>query len=425
MYRARAEKVSGSRVFANGKWLTCIGNKPVAVGDLIFTDGKCVYGFYQESQQPMVITSPKVEVENIPIITQNNLNVRQYYNYRNGTLKEIETENKDTTTVLMINGYNDEVYFEKAPYGVAGNLENQIVAANVDKQGNLYRMIVFSDSQEIKILKNDKIIKTAFADTKSQFFNVSWAFIENENDWAFIVGKASDNVIAREYTDKFAEVIIDDDGSSEIINDHVAVLKLGYSGSGYFYNSKGVSTCISKWSGIFTQYGTFSDNYDFWFDHTFPTELEKIEENFSGFEEIKFPMQDGYYFKIHNVLPMPLNIGGAPWIVTKNIYTPNNTLIFSGIFPFSSYLTIYKNLIGVRDNNYLVHNVYESDLPNDSWQSPQNLINSGVYQLVDGKLNSLLAAKNAFYSFLNQRLRPMKNYQNWTNNLVDCTYLGE
>ena len=52
MYRVRAEKVSGNRVFAKGVWLTCIGNKPVSVGDLIYTDGRCVYGFYQESQQP-------------------------------------------------------------------------------------------------------------------------------------------------------------------------------------------------------------------------------------------------------------------------------------------------------------------------------------------------------------------------------------
>ena len=67
MYRVKAEAVSGTKVFAGGKWLQCIGNKPVRVGEYIWTDGRCVYGNCQESQQPPIIITPH-EDETIPIM---------------------------------------------------------------------------------------------------------------------------------------------------------------------------------------------------------------------------------------------------------------------------------------------------------------------------------------------------------------------
>ena len=48
MERAIAKAVKGRRVLADGRWLTCIGNKNVKAGDVIWTDGRCVYGNQSE-----------------------------------------------------------------------------------------------------------------------------------------------------------------------------------------------------------------------------------------------------------------------------------------------------------------------------------------------------------------------------------------
>lgn len=56
MYRARVEAINGLNVKAGGKWLIAIGNKPVSIGEIVWTDGRCVYGNYQYHAQPFVPT---------------------------------------------------------------------------------------------------------------------------------------------------------------------------------------------------------------------------------------------------------------------------------------------------------------------------------------------------------------------------------
>lgn len=87
MYKARVEAVSGTKVRAGGKWLTCIGNKNVRVGDSIWTDGRCVYGNEYTPQQPIVITGGKEDLA-IPIFQEQN-SVAKCYTYAN--LLEYET----------------------------------------------------------------------------------------------------------------------------------------------------------------------------------------------------------------------------------------------------------------------------------------------------------------------------------------------
>ncbi|MBO6292335.1 MAG: hypothetical protein J6N51_08775 [Selenomonas sp.] len=48
MQRAIVSAVQGSRICANGRWLTAIGNKAVHPGDVVWTDGRCVYGNFAE-----------------------------------------------------------------------------------------------------------------------------------------------------------------------------------------------------------------------------------------------------------------------------------------------------------------------------------------------------------------------------------------
>ncbi len=68
MYRARIDAVNGLRVLADGKWLICIGNAPVKVGDRVWTDGRCIYGNHRVSEQPIVITPQQEDVMVIPIL---------------------------------------------------------------------------------------------------------------------------------------------------------------------------------------------------------------------------------------------------------------------------------------------------------------------------------------------------------------------
>ena len=68
IYRAKVEAVDGLRVKTGSKWLTCIGNKPVNVGDTILTDGRCVFGNYLYSQQSFVPIMPSKGPSTIPVL---------------------------------------------------------------------------------------------------------------------------------------------------------------------------------------------------------------------------------------------------------------------------------------------------------------------------------------------------------------------
>ena len=54
--KVRVESVNGINVIAGGNSLRCIGNKTVRVGDYVWTDGRCVYGFERTPTQPIVLT---------------------------------------------------------------------------------------------------------------------------------------------------------------------------------------------------------------------------------------------------------------------------------------------------------------------------------------------------------------------------------
>ena len=66
MRQVRVAAVNGRKVQADGKWLTAIGNRTVSVGDLVWTDGKCVYGHHSTSGGIPVIMSCKAD--EIPLL---------------------------------------------------------------------------------------------------------------------------------------------------------------------------------------------------------------------------------------------------------------------------------------------------------------------------------------------------------------------
>lgn len=230
MYRARADAVSGTKVFADGKWLQCIGNKNVSVGEYIWTDGRCVYGHFQESEQPQVITAP--QEEGIPIILGNELYTFEknrlkrvakisfdgdkvnFYKDVAGKLIFVDTmpdTDKWTDFSLMINDHKQNAFlYDAGTHYKAGfynstnwsNAENnfytdtKLIASNIDKAGNRFDMVIRYKSEwieddgerekeiqetSVKILKNGQVVKSV--DLQSIFNETENACPDAEQVW--------------------------------------------------------------------------------------------------------------------------------------------------------------------------------------------------------------------------------------------------
>ena len=135
MYKAIITQINGTKVLAGGKWLTCIGNKPVKVGDSVWTDGRCVYGNDEECQTPIVITPKDL---GIPISV---LNSNVYLTFTSKLLENKGNSRFTNKNTKIINDAKGNVY------------KTSVLAANVDNFGNSYTMRQKSGT----IYENDNI----------------------------------------------------------------------------------------------------------------------------------------------------------------------------------------------------------------------------------------------------------------------------
>ncbi len=71
LHKSFVDSVSGKKAHADGKWLHCIGNKPVHVGDRVFTDGNVIFGNFFEPQQPHLFN--RTIINGIPILVNDQL----------------------------------------------------------------------------------------------------------------------------------------------------------------------------------------------------------------------------------------------------------------------------------------------------------------------------------------------------------------
>ena len=205
-----------------------------------------------------------------------------------------------------------------------------------------------------------------------------------------------------------------------------------YNGDAYFYSSDNNSTIISNWAGEIIQYGFTwdyqeGDGPEFHEDRPEYREVIKSNESFEC-SNIRFPMQDGYYFTMSDAYPLASHMASSPALSKRNVYSPNDELIFSGMFPISARLVIHKDLIGVQDKSYLTYFSVEAGHFSPNYDKDYKLpefVGTGLYKLVNGELKAILGGGNIAAHILNQRLRPMTDYKNWTNNLIDITYSEE
>lgn len=401
MYRAKAEAVSGTKVYAGGKWLTCCGNKIVRVGEYIWTDGRVVYGNHQEAQQPLVIPTPQKQDEGIPILIYDSQSKNYlFYSFTKRGLKQIDT-NENFPFGFIINDSKQNVYFSS---------DDSVININVDDKGNIFKLIGYldvEDSETLAVIKvNDSVIATFNSDdffdrTESVapfpvetfhadnyviargFCNVQWGFIENAENWAFIV----DTQIG-EITLYDNGVYLPDYGSTKVY------------GTANFYRLYFVTP--NKITPLFhslrTSLPTLQGTYD-------GSILRYSSRNFTITEEeirnIQYPLGDDNYYRVTEIKG-----GSASWnSFNVTIYSKENKAICQ--FPCEPIMTylMFRNFHG----KYLI-GVNNSAIPYE-----EN-IQDGLYLCKNGELELLIDG-----SVRNWRLRPMKKIKNWQNRIQEIS----
>lgn len=484
MYRARVEAVSGVRVRAGGKWLTCIGNKNVRVGDLIWTDGRCVYGHEQTPQQPHVITSD--EDLAIPILLNDGKN-DIFFTFRKGQLQELkQAETKNQTRIL--NNKSSKVYSSskkttgKVPYDIsAANCGSDIYTLetsnavselshyfdDVEVPGTIYGLtppfvqIPIEDSLPdlyVDIKKNGKIIQTVSLNDsvikevskllpKVQAISllaplvenydegteltadgiliwttnydilfpvcsiyltnhIFYSFIEDENSWAFIHHLS---------VEIYKAILVY--GTDSQTPDLIAGLVDQYRGTEFSWGASATQNIYwyvdssGKNEIIYNQYEvteTLPLYGRTWDEHYLTHEYTS---DFDAMKELKYPLQDDFYFKISDVKvgtmltdrEKKLNvIDLKDPFVKYDIYSPQDKLLFScegliGTNFVISKISSEKYLVGIREL-----------LRDSRWK----IYSAGLYICEDGELK-ILIGEAGDYQCQNYLLRPMKRYKGW------------
>ena len=422
MYRARVQAVSGSKVFADGKWLKCIGNKPVSVGERVWTDGRVVYGHYTIPQTPLISIS-KDEDTIIPIVTTKN-----FYVFDKGKLKIVTPTGITLPTFDKLFIYHkrarayfvdDNYLFNPAEY-VYSETDNWgfrfeskktwtlkgILAANVDKGGNLFGIIL--DGENLLIRKNDQIVKEfnlhnmgeEVLSTVTQpsnpplpagdklwthgggiHINIYHSFIENENNFTVFICfdayktseggvvyyRINENDVTRHYYISNNGIVADEDISIS-------------------YNDDGV--------------------------YVVNTEFNPDKKN---------PLYDGYYFK-RQLYERQISTTTYTTYEKKTVYAPNDSEIFTGLFP------LYSNIIfsKVKGGYLMAVNVDDYSFPINSNGNLRTILNlpyflNGIFLLHSGKWE-MLTEDFTTEKYLNQNLRPMKKNKNWPKRIEEISF---
>ena len=432
MYRVTAEAVSGTNVYAGGKWLKCIGNKPVHVGERVWTDGRCVYGNYQESQQPPVIISVGKEV--IPIVTTNG-----FYTFDKGKLTLVSPNEEYSFNILedyhpvFVNNERAKSYFvndyvlPSKTVCVEENNESEtscdvkcVIAANVDKSGNL--SIIRINGFNLEIWENGEIVDTTDfeqlineiknatpkptapplpqGDTSNPVnpwiestyslttvhFKVNHTFIENKNNWAVYMTLDCQNIHEQYVGDISSE-------SSALTYKH------------YSITNSGVTTYAGDTHESSWQYGD---------DPSF-SEVVTIEPNSSQ----KLLLQDGYYFT--EEVEAENSENNSWWFYSKRtVYSPDNKKIFTGLFERSSSI-IFRKVKG----SYLMAVNYDRRYFAKDEENLQTKLNlpyflNGIFLLRQDKWE-MLTDKISNEHYLNQQFRTLKEIKKWQNRVQEVS----
>ena len=383
MYRARVEAVSDLKVRAGGKWLTCIGNRVVRAGDMVWTDGRCVYGHDREAQTPLVIVNPAKEDLAIPIY---GMGLTATYTKKGAVSHE---KNQTSFPRIMINNYSDEVYFfSKNSYHDG----ERIVAANIDKSGNWFTLSEAISPERLLIRKNNDLTSTIdlseitanaysiaagesvplypsddrpykiSSEVSAGIYDIT-GVIENEHTWhAFIESRGWQRMTLVSGVGTPNEEGMD-------IGDITARLT-------YYVNPH-----EQRFLGS-AEVKTKGDDADIFISS---------DSNIASVAGLNVPLPDGYSFVVNSLSV----ISNTPRRSNITILLPSEKPLISTDCDIFSWILCYR----VTSKKYLIS--LSSTFPFGEL--------FGVHVLRDGEISETIS-DNPIY---NQRLRPMRKFKNW------------
>ena len=466
MYRARAEIVSGTRVYADGKWLRCIGNKNVSVGEYVWTDGRCVYGHFQESQQPQVITAQE-ETEGIPILLGATLNTdggysvhkTPYYTY-DSKLRPLEPPEKlGFTGSEMINAYKRDAYL------ISYDGASTFYAGNIDKSGHVYKLIgastkitIYKDGEEISVTDLSDLLAqqraeainsipsgTGKANSSSPTASCTrygqFAVIENENNWnvlLFLVSNASQMLIGDDMDCSYN--VYQNVAGEETMwhytverTHHATGIAESLAITAYLVNQDGwreINNIRGSYSRFEYQQEEIYDHYYGYYsirtkyNRTVVLSEEIHDGNLGHLQstkDVKFHLQDGFYFTIDDYPNFPTDMFCFPLFMKISIYTKEDKLLLTETFKTRSRITIGKAksryLIAVRHFDERKGSIFDfttlttASSDNEKYETyatGTSYIDAGLY-LFDGETLKKIADGTCF----NARFRAMTKYKNW------------
>lgn len=429
----------------------------MSVGDRIWTDGRCVYGHFQESQQPQVITAQ--EEEGIPIVIsmtgktyrlmtfqKNKLKdvaeVRyedgklKLYNYINGEFvfaSDMELKaDKWTDWSLMINDFRKTAFLYdygthiKSHFYKPDNLfsedarhhfitDTELIARNIDKVGNQFDMVIRKESyltptlsikqthhKSVDILRNGEVVKS-----------VPLQPIINDIGLDQAYGHVGFGV----------------DGSPQaFIEDEQTWSCWIYVESESYYSypeanlipARKYRRCLLSANGVTIAEEIIFDSYYIGLD---PASLKPRHHNEGTITmpgQITRQLQDGYYWKAQDFFGGDDILGITPSVPDwkdfsiMTFYTPKNEELFKAVLPIYGQFLICKisggHLLYV---SHSIKGILQQYLGTDTYKGVPAIV-AGLHFIKNGKLTAI---EPQISNVINQRLRPMKKISRWQNRL--------
>lgn len=420
MYRARVEQVNGINVRAGGKWLRCIGNRTVHVGDMVYTDGKVVYGYDKESMTPPVIVAPKNDSICVPVfISRKNVT---YYQKNKLIFTDPEIDNLPSDDFLFFCPKNSVYIYSQSGLNIVHSancnlkkniykicsvpefddtddnlVTHRISRISIKKDSNTLFNLDVSQKADIVMEDSQSLVQSLGVDySKTVAFDgtdIMWSFIESERNWAFLLLLSGESQ--------------SQNGAFE-----------GVVSKGLYFDSSGVSTELFSYNhSLLTGWNWLNTR-----------SIQSVEFVDNGFVGHKFPCQDGYYFTVDSTCDLPGYLHGVSDFGTITIYSPQDIPLCSFIFVLIPHITVLR----LKCNQYLIgifppfqyvrawHNrlsCYVSDeygvyppIPNGTLNSNQTL-----YLCDNGKLTSINSHSNC------SRLNSIKMKSGWYNKIEEIT----
>ncbi len=445
MYRARIQAISGSKVYADGKWLTCIGNKNFRAGEMIYTDGRCVYGNFQESQQPLVITAQRPQEEGIPIYHRL---FGTCYTFQKNNLTQVT--GTDFRNMSLINNKN-EVFVH--PY----------LAANIDNQGNIFVMAEikkidddgYITEHKVAIFKNDKNSAELKFNKVKEIDLVAWfdkevypkcpeayskamdvplggdvddetghhatpreigyptgyniliirrAFIEDDNNFEFIVDASAYNDFCDAADVRLASASYDilcqfKNNEKNILSEKLSIGEISWIIDG------GYLAYLTEYSPEYNEYtGNFSK---YIYNYEYPIDVNNT---------ITCSIGDGYYCtmvkeRLPELVEEGVTFAGGEY--RYNFFSPNGTELaktHGGCDHIILVRKIGSNYLIIVSRALKIYEIFGKDFEKTFEFDEYQFVREGTY-LYSNTSNELTRLKDIGSS--NERLRPMKKIKGW------------